>query len=97
MTDELMAQFAQLQRYTAALHQLIATSAEQSPRRSEGTDTTGAVRVELGPDGLPTAFRVDGRWDRMLAPEQFGAAVVQACQSAIGERCSPTRFACMTF
>lgn len=29
---------------------------------------------------------MDGRWDRTLAPEEFGAAVVQACQSAIGER-----------
>jgi hypothetical protein len=86
VNDELMAQFAQLQRYTAALHQLITTAQEQSPRRSEGADATGAVRVELGPDGLPTIFRVDGRWDRMLAPEEFGAAVVQACQAAIGER-----------
>lgn len=86
MNDELMAQFAQLQRYTAALHQLITTAREQSPRRSDGTDATGAVRVELGPDGLPTTFRVDGRWDRMLAPGEFGAAVVRACQAATGER-----------
>lgn len=86
MTDELMAQFAQLQRYTAALHQLITTAQEQSPRRSEGADATGAVCVEIGPDGLPTTFRVDGQWDRMLAPEDFGGAVVQACQAAIGDR-----------
>lgn len=86
MNDELMRQFAQLQRYTAALHQLIATAREQSPLHSAGADATGAVRVELGPDGLPTTFRVDGRWHRMLAPEEFGAAIVQACQAAIAER-----------
>jgi len=86
VNDELMAQFAQLQRYTAALHQLIATAQEQSPRRSAGADATGAVRVELGPDGLPSSFRVDGRWGRMLKPEEFGAAVVRACQAATGER-----------
>jgi len=86
VNDELMGQFAQLQRYTAALHQLITTAREQSPRRSAGADATGAIRVELGPDGLPTTFRVDGRWDRMLAPAEFGAAVVRACQAATGDR-----------
>ena len=88
MTDDLMAAFAQMQHYTAALHRLIATAQEQAPRRSEGTDDSGAVRVELGADGLPTAFQVDRDWERMLEPEAFGAAVVQACQAAMGDRLS---------
>lgn len=84
--DDLMAQFAQMQKYTAALHGLITEAQAQAPQHSEGTDQSTAVRVVLGPDGLPTSFRVEADWNRRIDPASFGGAVLEACQAAIGER-----------
>jgi hypothetical protein len=57
-----------------------------APARSEGTDRSGAVTVILGPDGLPEAIQVHGRWRERLAARSFAAAVGEACQSARRER-----------
>jgi hypothetical protein len=86
MTDDLAAQFAQIQKYTAALHSLLTAAQEHTPRQSEGADESGAVRVTLDSDGLPKAFRVDNDWDRKIEPAAFGAAVVAAFQAAISDR-----------
>jgi hypothetical protein len=59
-----------------------------APRSAEGADGTGAVRVSIGSDGLPTSIRVEADWDRRLEPEAFGTAVVEAFQAAMGERLS---------
>lgn len=84
--DDLVKQFSQMQNYAAALHSLIADAEAQAPRHSEGADRSSAVRVVLGPDGLPVAFRVAADWNRRIGPMAFGAAVVEAFQSAVGDR-----------
>ncbi|MGQ0839138.1 hypothetical protein [Actinokineospora sp.] len=88
MIEDMMAQFAQMQRYATALQNLVAGAQEHAPRESEGADPTKSVHVTLGPDGLPTTFRVDTEWERKMGPETFGGAVVEAFQAAIGERLS---------
>lgn len=61
--DDLMAQFAQMQKYTAALHGLITEAQAQAPQRSEGADQSKAVRVVLGHERLqpPLTIRADPR------------------------------------
>lgn len=86
MDDDLLAQFAQIQRYPAGLQDLLAEAQAVAPQHSEGTDKSGAIRVQLGPDGIPTSFRVSNDWAQRLEPAEFGPAVVEACQSAIGQR-----------
>ncbi|GAB3905592.1 hypothetical protein ACFQ1S_06885 [Kibdelosporangium lantanae] len=86
MTDDLAAQFAQIQKYTAALHSLMTAAQEHAPRQSAGADRSGAVQVTLGSDGLPRTFRVDNDWDRKIEPAAFGGAVVEAFQAAISDR-----------
>jgi hypothetical protein len=86
VTDDLMAQFAQMQKYTTALHNVINTAQDQAPQQSEGSDQTGTVHVTLGPDGLPVTFRVGNNWKHQITPETFGGAVFNAFQAAIGDR-----------
>jgi hypothetical protein len=86
VNDEIMAQFAQIQRYAAGLQGLLAEAQAMAPKRSQGADRSGAVRVTTGPDGLPVSFQVAPDWRSKVAAEAFGAAVVEACQAAIGDR-----------
>ncbi|MCE7001635.1 hypothetical protein LWC34_02085 [Kibdelosporangium philippinense] len=86
MTDELAVQFAQMQKYTATLHSLMTAAQSHAPRQSAGADKSGAVRITLGPDGLPASFRVDNDWDRKITPAAFGGAVMEAFQVAINDR-----------
>jgi hypothetical protein len=86
MTADLIRELQQIQRYAAGLHELLAQAQTQAPRRAEGTDRSGGVRVVLGPDGFPETIRVDSGWERRLAPEAFGGAVGEAFSAAMGER-----------
>ncbi|MBP2322851.1 DNA-binding protein YbaB [Kibdelosporangium banguiense] len=84
--DDLIKELQQLQQYAAGLQGLIANAEANAPARAEGTDSTGAVHVVLGPNGVPKSFRVEGDWERKLKPEAFGDAVVGAFQAAMDER-----------
>lgn len=86
MTADLMRELAQIQQYAAGLQGLLATAQTEAPRRSEGTDRTGTIRVFLGPDGLPSSFRIESGWNRKVVAENFGGAVLEAFQKAMGER-----------
>ncbi len=86
--DDLARQFAQMQGYAAALHSLIIDAQAQAPQHAEGADRSRAVRVVLGPDGLPATFRVESDWKRRIEPTAFGAAVLEAFQAAVSDRLS---------
>lgn len=86
MNDDLMAGFAKMREYTAALRGLMTAAGQRAPRSSEGTDRTGAVWVELDHEGLPVSFRVDQGWARRLRPEEFAGAVLEAGQVALSAR-----------
>jgi hypothetical protein len=86
LTDDLMAQFATMQKHTAALRLLLSDAQERAPRESSGTDETGAVQVVLGPDGLPSTMRVDPSWQQAIGPAGVGSAVMDAFQAAVKER-----------
>jgi hypothetical protein len=58
----------------------------RAPRRAEGTDPTGSVRMWLGPDGGAEAIEVAADWAEKLRPEQFAAAVLAACADATQRR-----------
>ncbi|MDQ4011780.1 MAG: hypothetical protein M3228_14070 [Actinomycetota bacterium] len=86
MTDDLMRELIQLQQYAAGLQGLLATAQAEAPRSSEGTDRTGTIRASLGPDGLPNSFRIEPGWHRKITAENFGGAVLEAFQAAMGKR-----------
>lgn len=86
MTPALIREFQQIQRYASRLSELLAQAKEQAPRRAEGTDRSGMVRVMLGPDGLPETIKVENGWKGQLAPDAFGAAVGEAFSAATGNR-----------
>jgi DNA-binding protein YbaB len=88
MTEEILRELQQFQRYAAGLQGLIADAEGMAPRSAEGADSSGVVHVTIGSDGLPESIRVDSDWDRKLEPDAFGDAVVQAFQAAMGERLS---------
>ncbi len=60
----------------SALHHLQAAA----PRRAEGCDASGRVRMVLGHDGLPVEIRALAGWDG------FGAAVEEAFAAASASR-----------
>jgi len=84
--NDLMSQLAQIQRYASGMGRLIADAQEAAPSRAEGVDRTGAVRVELGRDGVPVSFRVAQDWHAKVAPAEFCPAVMEAFQAAMATR-----------
>lgn len=86
MTEDLLRELAQIQQYASGLQGLMAQAQSAAPEQAEGTDASGAVRVVLGPDGLPESVRVEAGWQRRVEPAAFGNAVVEACQAAMGAR-----------
>lgn len=86
MTAELSEQFAKIQKYSAALREILVAAQTCAPRRAEGSAGRGAVAVSLGPDGAPASFRVARDWKRRIGPEYFAQAVLEACQVATGRR-----------
>jgi hypothetical protein len=83
---EIVATLQQLQAYATGMQGLLAQTQADLPDLVEGTDRSGAVRAVLGRAGLPESIVVDLDWRRLLRPEAFAAAVVEACQAAAGER-----------
>ncbi|CCH31517.1 hypothetical protein BN6_42300 [Saccharothrix espanaensis DSM 44229] len=81
-----MRQLARVQEYAATVRELLDGARAHAPTRAEGADGSGTVHVVLGPDGLPTSFRVDTGWDRRITPAGFGGAVLEAFQAAVADR-----------
>lgn len=86
MTDDIIQALERIRRCTSALRELITAAQAQAPAQTQGTDSTGAVQVVLGPDGLPNRSRwqatgVDGyvrppsppRWSRQAARQHIRA------------------------
>ena len=86
MMEEILQRIYRLQQYATAFGGLISDAQAMAPTNSEGTDASGAIRVLLGPDGLPDSIRVTAEWQRRLTADAFGAAVVEAFQVAMGNR-----------
>jgi hypothetical protein len=72
--------------YAAALQRAAAEQESQLPQRVEGVDPSRAVRVVIGPDGLPESVEVDFDWKRNLRPEKIAQAVQSAYQDAVKQR-----------
>jgi hypothetical protein len=92
VTDDLVHQLGGLRRCADNLLGILQDAQDRLPERAEGADRSRAVEVEIGPDGLPTRFRVTPDWQRRLRPNAFGAAVAEACQGAASVRlanCTP--------
>jgi hypothetical protein len=58
----------------------------RAPRRTQGADQSGAVRVVLGPDGLPVSITVVADWQQRTGTRAFGSAVVDAFTVAARQR-----------
>lgn len=81
-----MAGLLRLQQYAGRLKGLLSAAQARSPQQAEGADSSGAVRMVLGLDGLPAAIRVSPDWERKIAPAAFGGAVLEAFHAAARER-----------
>lgn len=86
MNDALLASLDRIRMRAAAAAAAFDDAVALLPVEAIGVDETGAVTARIGPDGVPTALRVASDWARRVAPEQFGAAVVDACRAAAAQR-----------
>lgn len=76
----------QLNQRAVALGRLLDDLDQAAPSHSEGTDRSGTVTAIYDARGLPEEIRVRAQWEERLNPAGFGAAVVEACESALRER-----------
>ena len=58
----------------------------QVPSRVDGFDTSGAISVVVGPDGLPASIHVSDDWTFRLMAERLAEAVMGAFTAAFYER-----------
>lgn len=86
MDEEFLRDLEQLRRYGSGLQDLMSELQRLAPERSEGADSTGSVRVILGPDGTPETIRVGAYWKEKLQPAAIAGAVNGACQAAMQKR-----------
>jgi|SRR5579875_77914 len=86
MDEEFLRDLEQLRRYGSGLQDLMSELQQLAPERSEGADSTGSVRVTLGPDGTPETIRVSPYWREKLQPAGIADAVNGACQAAMQKR-----------
>lgn len=86
MTEDLLAQLAQLQKHTRRLQAAVdAMRARFQPREGRGTDPSGCVTVVIDPDGVPSRIEVSSEWQRYVAAEELGSCVLFAYQQAVAE------------
>jgi DNA-binding protein YbaB len=83
--EDPLADLHQLQSYTAGLQRMMAEAQAAAAHEAAATDSTGAVRVALGGDGLPTSIDIDPDWRRRIRSAELGRAIVAAAAAA-GER-----------
>lgn len=83
---DFVAELGRIQSLAAGLGGLLARAQQNAPAQAAGADSTGAVQVALGPDGLPEQIRVGSDWKQRLDPEAFGAAVGEAFTAASADR-----------
>lgn len=86
LPSDFLAELGRIQSLAAGLGGLLARAQQNAPAQAAGADSTGAVQVVLGPDGLPEQIRVGSDWKRQLDPEAFGAAVGEAFTAASADR-----------
>jgi hypothetical protein len=55
VADDIVGQLRVLQQYATGLQNVMAQAQASASKRVEATDGGGAVRVVLGPDGLPAS------------------------------------------
>ncbi|MFJ1549103.1 hypothetical protein [Streptomyces sp. NPDC088246] len=85
MSGDIFQELQQFQEYAHKMQQLISDVNDQMPEYAEGEDPQGAVRVRLRAGGLPESIKVASDWQRRQRPEDLGAAVLEAYQSALSE------------
>ena len=86
MTEQAPHDLRRVRRPAATLQRLVADTRGDLPDRAEGTDRTGAVRVVLGGDGLPTSIEVGADWQHRVVASAFGDAVLDAFHTATRAR-----------
>jgi hypothetical protein len=86
MPGDLLPESALVREQVARLKRIMAEAQSSAPRHAQGTDSRGAVRVLLGPDGLPDSIRVADDWNRRLSAAAFGGAVLAAFRAAARAR-----------
>ncbi|WP_281898130.1 hypothetical protein [Phytohabitans aurantiacus] len=83
MSEEILGKLQRVQQEVNGLRDLMAKLRAHAPQGSEGSDSTGQIRVSIAADGLPTAIRVESAWRGRLGPESVGQAVLDAFTAAV--------------
>jgi hypothetical protein len=86
MTEDTIRNLRRIQAHAAGLRDLLADLPGREPARAAGTDRSGAVRLLLGPDGLPESVHLAPDWPRRLPATDLGDAVLAASLAAAGQR-----------
>ena len=86
MADENANELRGLHAEAAGLQQMIEKVNSQVPSRVDGFDTSGAISVVVGPDGLPASIHVSDDWTFRLMAERLAEAVMGAFTAAFYER-----------
>jgi hypothetical protein len=86
MADENANELRGLHAEAAGLRQMIEKVNSQVPSRVDGFDTSGAISVVVGPDGLPASIHVSDDWTFRLMAERLADAVMGAFTAAFYER-----------
>ena len=84
--EDLTRELARIQRYASGMQELLADAEARTPHQVDAVDRSEAVRVRLDQSGLPDLIEVVPDWQRWLAPEALGAAVVEAGNAAATRR-----------
>lgn len=80
---ELLDELYRFRLYTSAFQGLLKDAQARAPQSSEGTDSSLAVRAQIGCDGQLESVHISPGWQHKLSPEAFSSAVLEAFQAAV--------------
>lgn len=84
--EDIASRLRQLHRHASELRSLAERLQDQArPQATFATDPSGAIRVEVDPDGVPRVIRAAPDWRRHAEPAGLAACVLTAYQAAAGK------------
>lgn len=86
LPEDIMHDLKYFQQYAAKLKNLLNKAEEHAPEQATGTDSSGAIHVQLDASGLPHAIRAESNWNTKINPAELGNTVTEAFNAALSAR-----------